>query len=113
MVTHHGLESSNNPALVLAIDPKVAVMCNGPTKGGHPDTLKTLRQVKSLDAIYQLHRNVAIPAEEQAPASYIANQEDTANCRGTFVKASIAPDGASFTVQVGSDGTPRTFESRN
>ena len=34
MVTHHGLPSSNNPALVLAVDPSVAVMCNGPTKGG-------------------------------------------------------------------------------
>lgn len=112
MVTHHGLEASNNPALVLAIDPKVAVMCNGPTKGGHPDTLKTLHQVKSLEATYQLHRNVNISAEEQSPAEHIANQENTSACRGTYVKASVAPDGGSFTVQIGAEGTPRQFEAR-
>ncbi|MFO1019170.1 MAG: MBL fold metallo-hydrolase [Planctomycetales bacterium] len=44
MVTHHGLPVSNNPVLVKAIDPHVAVMCNGPTKGGHPETLKTLKE---------------------------------------------------------------------
>jgi hypothetical protein len=112
MVTHHGLETSNNPALVLAIDPKVAVMCNGPTKGGHPDTLKTLHKAKSLEAIYQLHRNIALPPEEQAPAAYIANQENTSDCRGTYVKASVAADGGSFTVQIGAEGTPRRFETR-
>ena len=46
MVTHHGLPVSNNPALVLAIDPVVTVMCNGPKKGGAEQTVKTLREVK-------------------------------------------------------------------
>lgn len=35
MVTHHGLPVSNNPAMVLAIDPVVAIMCNGPKKAAH------------------------------------------------------------------------------
>lgn len=112
MVTHHGLETSNNPALVLAIDPKVAVMCNGPTKGGHPNTLKTLKSVESLEALYQLHRNIAIPAEEQSPAEFIANQENTSECRGNYVKASVAADGTSFTVQIGPDGPPRQYFTR-
>ncbi|MDP1796646.1 MAG: MBL fold metallo-hydrolase, partial [Planctomycetaceae bacterium] len=77
MVTHHGLEVSNNPVLVHAIQPQVAVMCNGPTKGGHPQTLATLRSTKSLKDWYQLHRNVALKPEEQAPAEFIANQEST------------------------------------
>lgn len=112
MVTHHGLPSSNNPALVLAIGPVVAVMCNGPTKGGDLQTLATLKRVKSLQALYQLHRNVKLPAEEQAPAEFIANQEPTAECRGVWVKASVAPDGRSYTVQIGPDGMPRTFQTR-
>ena len=113
MVTHHGLPSSNNPVLLLAIDPHVAVMCNGPTKGGHAETIKTLRRVKSLKALYQLHRNIKLTADQQTAKEFIANPETTANCRGVFVKASVAPDGKSYTVQIGADGKPRTYQTRN
>lgn len=112
MVTHHGLEASNNPVLVKAIDPRVAVMCNGPTKGGHKQTQETLRQVKSLQALFQLHRNVNLKPDEQAPADFIANSGTTAECKGINVKASVAPDGSSYTVRIGSDGKVHTFETR-
>ncbi len=112
MVTHHGLPSSNNPALVLAIDPVVAVMCNGPTKGGDPQTLKTLRSVESLKALYQLHRNVALGPDEQTPADLIANSDPTESCQGVWVLASVAPDGKSYTMQIGREGEPRTFQTR-
>ncbi|OYW13744.1 MAG: hypothetical protein B7Z55_16375, partial [Planctomycetales bacterium 12-60-4] len=109
-VTHHGLPVSNNPALVLAIDPRVAVICNGPTKGGHEQTLATLKEVKSLQATYQLHRNIKLADDQQSPAAFIANQEDTSDCRGVWVKASVAPDGNSYTVQIGPEGKVRTYE---
>lgn len=112
MVTHHGLNVSNNPVMVLALDPRVAVSCNGPTKGGAPETIATLKKVKSLQAMYQLHRNIKLADNEQAPAENIANQEDTAACKGTWIKASVAKDGASYTVQVGADGKPREFQVR-
>lgn len=112
MVTHHGLPSSNNPALVLAIDPVVAVMCNGPTKGGHADTQATLRRVKSLQALYQLHRNIKLDADQQTDAKLIANDDTTQNCEGVFVKASVAPDGSNYTVQIGADGTRRAYQTR-
>lgn len=112
MVTHHGMNTSNNPVFVKAIQPHVAVMCNGPTKGGHLSTQKTLRETKSLEAVYQLHRNVDLTDEEQTPAEFIANKEPTAQCKGVFVKASVAPGGESYTVQIGQDGTPRKFYVR-
>lgn len=112
MVTHHGLNVSNNPVLVLALDPRVCVSCNGPTKGGAPETIATLKQIKSLQAMYQLHRNVKLAENEQAAPENIANKEETANCKGVWVKASVAKDGASYTVQVGAEGKPRTFETR-
>ena len=113
MVTHHGLGVSNNPALVLAIDPRVCVMCNGPTKGCDPTTNATLRRIKSVQAIYQLHRNVRLKPDEQTPAEFIANNvDDTASCQGVFVKVSVAADGASFTAQIGPNGKPREFAAR-
>lgn len=112
MVTHHGLEVSNNPVLVLAIDPRVTITCNGPVKGGHANTIKTLKEAKSLQAMYQLHRNIKLAADEQAPSEHIANQEDTNACQGNFIKASVAKDGTSYTVQVGANGKPREFAVR-
>lgn len=112
MVTHHGLPTSNNPVLVHAVDPTVAVMCNGPTKGGHEQTIATLKGVKSLQHWYQLHRNVNLADEAQAPAEFIANSEPTVNCEGIWVKASVAPDGRTYTVRIGPDGRQRTYETR-
>lgn len=112
MVTHHGLPTSNNPALVLAIDPVVAVMCNGPTKGGHEQTLETLREVKSLKDLYQLHQNVKLDLSRQAPRENIANFGKLGECDGIFVKLSVASDGSAYSVQMGADGTQRTYRTR-
>ncbi|MFP6763983.1 MAG: MBL fold metallo-hydrolase, partial [Planctomycetaceae bacterium] len=113
MVTHHGLPSSNNPVLVKAIDPIVAVMCNGPTKGGAEQTQKTLRSVASLKHLYQLHRNVKLTAEQQTPAAFIANTGQTEGCEGVFVKLSVAPDGRKYTIQIGPDGRIRKYKTRS
>jgi competence protein ComEC len=120
MVTHHGLGGdkpgnriSNNPALVLAIDPVVTVMCNGPEKGGDLETLKTLKKCRSNQAQFQLHRNVRLKDADQTPADFIANASETANCQGVYVKASIAPDGKSYTVQIGADGKVHSFKTRS
>ncbi|QDT34394.1 ComEC/Rec2 family competence protein [Thalassoglobus polymorphus] len=113
MVTHHGLSTSNNPVFVKAIDPVVAVMCNGPTKGGHAETIATLKSCQSLKHLYQLHRNVTLGADEQTPAEFIANSEPTVNCEGIGVKATVAADGTSYTVQIGQAGTRNEYESRS
>jgi len=112
MVTHHGLPVSNNPAMVLAVDPVVAVICNGPTKGAAAETLATLKEVRSLKHWYQLHRNVKLKEDQQAPAEFIANAVETAQCPGVWVKASVAPDGNRYTVQIGPDGQSREFAVR-
>ena len=112
MVTHHGLDTSNNPAMVLAIDPVVAVMCNGPKKGGAEQTMKTLNEVKSLKDWFQLHRNVDLDPSLQTPAEYIANTEPTADCKGEWVKATVAPDGKSYSVQIGPDGMTHEYSTR-
>lgn len=113
MVTHHGLPMSNNPALVLAVDPSVTIMCNGPTKGGAESTLKTLHEIKSLQDMYQLHRNIKLDAALQAPVDFIANTGTTPTCEGQWVKTSVAADGSSYTVQIGPDGRKRSYATRS
>jgi competence protein ComEC len=109
-VDHHGLDSSNNPVFVEAIRPRVAVMCNGPHKGGHPTTVATLRRVRGLEAFYQLHRNVDTTLGENAPLERIANVN--ADCQGETIKVSVAPDARSYTVTVGSHGPTGRYRTR-
>jgi competence protein ComEC len=75
-VTHHGMNISNNPVLLHTVRPTVAVMDNGPHKGGHPDTVARLQSMPSLKALYQLHRNVESTAAQNAAPEFIANIDE-------------------------------------
>jgi beta-lactamase superfamily II metal-dependent hydrolase len=110
--THHGLDISNNPVLIKTVRPVVAVFNNGPHKGGAPALTATLREIGSLQAIFQMHRNLDAKPEENAPEDLIANREDTAACKGETIRLNVAPDGKSYTVRVGSRGKPIRFLTR-
>jgi competence protein ComEC len=108
-VTHHGMDISNHPTLVQTIAPTVAIMNNGPRKGGAPATVKRLRSVPSIQAAYQLHRNSATSDDDNTDPSLIANKGGS---EGEFIRVRIVPDGSKFTVQIGESGPERTFESK-
>jgi beta-lactamase superfamily II metal-dependent hydrolase len=108
-VTHHGMDVSNHPTLVRTIQPIVAIMNNGPRKGGSPATVKLLRSISSIQAAYQLHRNAETSPEENTEADLIANKDPDG---GQFIHVAVAPDGSKFTVQIGTDGPKREFASR-
>jgi beta-lactamase superfamily II metal-dependent hydrolase len=107
-VTHHGMDISNHPTLVRTIRPTVAIMNNGPKKGGAPATVKLLRSIPSIQAAYQLHRNVQTAAEDNTDASLIANSEPTG---GNDIHVAVSPDGPRFSVQIGDSGPRREFAS--
>ncbi|HET6862257.1 MAG TPA: MBL fold metallo-hydrolase [Pyrinomonadaceae bacterium] len=106
-VNHHGVDNSNNPALVRALNPRVAIIGNGPRKGGDARTFATLKEVPEV-AIYQLHRNVRTNAN--APAQYVANDDEL--CHGEFIKLSVAPGGKSYTVTVPAKKISRQYQVR-
>ncbi|WP_422926307.1 ComEC/Rec2 family competence protein [Singulisphaera sp. PoT] len=108
-VTHHGMAISNHPTLVESIKPVVAVMDNGPNKGGDAKAVARLKSIPSIRALYQLHKNAATTDAENTDPMKIANREIVG---GQFIRASASPDGASFTIQIGSDGPMTRFESQ-
>jgi competence protein ComEC len=108
-VTHHGTSISNHPTLVRTIAPTVAVMNNGPRKGGDAATVKLLKSIPSIQAAYQLHKNAATPAEANTDPALIANPSAEG---GQFIHVSVTPDGARYSVRVGTDGPAKTFDSR-
>lgn len=111
-VTHHGLDSSNNPLVLRSLAPKVAVMNNGVTKGCMPEVFATLRETKSLEAIYQVHKNLRPDgATNNVPDEYIANRE--AQCQGNHIELSVAPDAKSYRVRIPANKHERTYTARN
>jgi competence protein ComEC len=109
-VTHHGLDSSNNPLVLRSLAPRVAVMNNGATKGCLPEVFATLQDTKSLEAVYQLHKNLRPDgATNNVADEYIANREK--DCQGNFVKLSVAADAKSYTVSIPANQHQRSYNT--
>lgn len=96
-VAHHGLNSSNNPLLLRSIRPTVAIMNNGPRKGGSAETVQWLRELASLKGFWQVHRNVATRPEQNASPDFIANLEEQ-NDAAHMIHVSVDTAKKSFTV---------------
>lgn len=109
LVAHHGNGDANVPAVLAALRPRVAIIDNGPFKGGTPSTLATLHQVPDLD-VWQLHRSLYDGAEN-FPDPYIANLEADGSDRAAWIKVSARPDG-SFTVTNGRTRWTKAYSRR-
>lgn len=109
-VDHHGQENSNNPALIRAIDPRVAIIDNGARKGGEAGTYARLRSVNGVQAIYQLHRNVQTTDRDNTMSGYIANEKET--CQGNFIKLAVAPNSQSYTVSIPARNISRSYRTK-
>ena len=96
-VTHHGMHMSGAPAHVGSIRPLVAVMNNGPRKGGSPGTYEALTATASLVDLWQVHRAVESGPQHNPSPEFIANLGETEDCEGHWIRATVQPDGR-FTV---------------
>lgn len=76
VVSHHGQPSSNSPALVHALAPRVALVNNGTRKGGQPDAMRVLYSTPRLQDVWQLHFSLLSGQEYTAPGLFIANLVD-------------------------------------
>jgi competence protein ComEC len=117
---HGALDGAGAPGFLYAIKPQVVVVNNGPRKGlGGPSpgqqtaaTVHYERIAKSpgIEGIWQGHLSL-FDKEHNTSAEMIANLEDTADCQGHWLKASVESDGT-FTVTNGRNGFRRTYQAR-
>ena len=107
-VAHHGAETSNNPLLVNAIKPTVAIMNNGARKGGHPNTVKTAKNTPTIKDLWQVHRNIASTDEQNAPADFIANLE-AENDAANMIRVSVDASKKSFPVTNDRNKVSKTY----
>ena len=117
------------PAFLGAIGPQVIVVNNGPRKGmGQVDNnVKSvtpqaapyeknaylrMAHLPGIEGIWQGHLSLADPDPKHNTAeNMIANLEDTADCKGNWIKASVASDGK-FTVTNGRNGFNHAYAAR-
>ena len=126
---HGGLDNSGAPALLGAIAPQVIVLNNGPRKGlgQKVENLKILNanytpyethsylrlaKLPGIEGVWQGHQSLIDPdpAHNTAP-DMIANLEESADCKGNWIHASIAKDGK-FTITNGRNGFTKSYTAR-
>lgn len=110
VVSHHGWYQSSSPALVEAIQPRVAIMDNGANKGGSIPTFKTLAATTNPSGkptqLWQLHYSNEAK-DLNRPDGFIANLPGPD--AGDFLKLTASPDG-SFVVLNSRTGLAETYK---
>jgi competence protein ComEC len=128
----HGSDAAGAPAFLGAIDPQLVVVNNGPKKGigvgdkriqpiidmARPapayEVNSYLRHaaLPSVEGVWQGHKSLVVTEPTQNTAeNMIANLEDTPDCKGHWIKASVARNGA-VTMTNGRNGYSKTYEAR-
>ena len=107
-VTGHGMDLSSSPA-TAALAPVVAIMQNGPTKGGDEPVIKTVDSYPDLQGFWRVHYSVRYPDLNGDP-NYIANLNGTPD-EGYAVDVSITP-GGTITVSNARNGFDKTYKAR-
>jgi competence protein ComEC len=127
---HGGLDDAGSPPFLGAIAPQVIVVNNGPRKGlgqiddrakpiADPQAVpyeknSYLRMVKlpGVEGIWQQHLSLIDKDPNHNTAEdMIANFEETAECKGNWIGASVAPDGK-FSVTNGRNGFSKSYAAR-
>ena len=92
VVSHHGWNQSNSPALVYGIAPRIAIMDNGATKGGTPSTWDIIKKSPGLEDFWQLHFAKEGGAAHNTSENFIANPDGPD--AGHYLKLSGFTDGS-------------------
>jgi beta-lactamase superfamily II metal-dependent hydrolase len=107
IVTHHGMNLSSNPSSIAALRPDIAVMGNGPTHGGAPETIKTISASPGLQGFWRMHGAVLNP-ELDGDTNFIANPKAPPD-HGYTIRLDITKAGA-ITVTNTRNGFAKTYQ---
>jgi competence protein ComEC len=128
ITTHHGSDWSGPPALIHALQPRVAIMNNGSRKGASIETFETLESSPGLENIWQLHWSANGLLDHNVAGRFIANIEDAATMTATIANPPAPPAPGGLPAVIGnpdhvpaywikvaaqSDGTFTVTNSRN
>jgi competence protein ComEC len=117
---HGALDGAGAPGFLYAVKPQVVIVNNGPRKGlGGPSPgseraqtvhYERLAKIPGIEGIWQGHLSL-FDKEHNAPENMIANLEDTPDCQGHSIQASVDQDGT-FTITNSRNGYSRVYAAR-
>jgi len=119
---HGALGGAGAPGLLHAIKPQVVVVDNGPRKGlgggstnsPKPSTrhYERIAAIPGIEGIWQGHLSL-LEKDKASNTSedMIANFEESAECKGHWIRASVKPDGT-FTITNGRNNFSKTYAAR-
>jgi beta-lactamase superfamily II metal-dependent hydrolase len=107
LVTHHGMDLSNDKALVDAVHARAAIMDNGARKGGSPIAWQIVHDAPGMQDVWQLHYALDAGKEHNSPEKFLANLGETDT--GHAIEVAAQPDG-SFTVTNTRNGFKKTYK---
>ena len=110
-VTHHGMDMSGAPQHIWAIQPQVAVMNNGPKKGGTPGFFEVLKKSPGLQDIWQVHQALNADKDHNTTEAQIANLEPEDQCKGHHLKAVVESNGR-YTITNSRNRISKTYTAR-
>jgi hypothetical protein len=85
-------------------------MNNGATKGTGRETIATLKSTPSIQAMYQVHKNLRADQENNTTDDLIANLDR--NCAGDYIKLSVRPDSKSYVVSIPARQQERIYRTK-
>ena len=109
LVTHHGADLSNPKALVWALQPRVAILDNGPRKGASPAAWQIVHESPKLEDLWQLHYAEESDKAHNVTEARIANVKE--NCEGKYLKVAAQSDGT-FTVTNSRTAEQKTYPKK-
>jgi len=109
MVSHHGTGWSDSRPFVRALRPQVAIMNNGPRKGGAPEVWQNIHDIPGLEDFWQLHFAIAGGKEHNSADTVIANVDEI--CQGNWLELTARPDG-SFVIYNSRNKYQREYKKR-
>lgn len=107
-VTGHGMDLSSSPP-TAALEPLVAIMQNGPLKGGDASVIQTVEAYHGLQGFWRTHDTARYPALN-GPPDYVANPDGEPDL-GHAIAISVT-SGGSITVTNTRNGFERHYRAR-
>jgi len=109
-VSIHGQDKGVSPVLAQALGARVALMGNGPRKGGAPESFETLRKAPGMQDIWQVHQSLLGDVQHNPPADFVANPDGVADA-AHWLQLTAHEDG-SFTVTNSRNGFQKAYGKR-